>query len=409
MCMHQINQNLDNNKVDYLYLNGIKGIAAIAIVIFHYTDFIYFGALHDELVWRDIIGFLYDYGYYAVDIFFIISGMLFRLNYCEKIASFEYSFSGFMKRRIVKIAPLYILTTMITALLQWCLMAIREGYAFRHNATYNMVLASLLGIGKIGRIGGVVNGPAWYIEVLFLCYVVYFFGIFWLEISHIFVDKIIVSQKSLESDRTEDFKRSVCGGYRAYCYWAFLCLIIGMVLWNHKSELAFFDIDCGRGMVGFSVGFIIMEILSKKRDFSRIVSLLWCAVSAGLILIAERFAKIDVDIYGHQEIFFTLVVFPGVILFIHSYKIIRTILSKGIMNYLGKISFSMYLWHFPIEVCFILLSCLLNIGINFSKPKLFLIRIAVTIIASVISYRFVEPLLKRLLIKIHERVKRDER
>ena len=123
-------------REDFSYLNGIKGISALVIIIYHYIHFTQFGAVRDELVWHEYIGFLYSYGHYAVDMFFIISGILFELNYSGKIACGEYSFIGFMKKRILRIWPLYILTTIITALLQWVLMAIREGYTFRHSSFY---------------------------------------------------------------------------------------------------------------------------------------------------------------------------------------------------------------------------------------------------------------------------------
>lgn len=61
--MHTIDIN------EYKYLNGIKGIAAIVIVIYHFVHFTQLGAIREEFVWFGYIGFLYKYGYYMVNLF----------------------------------------------------------------------------------------------------------------------------------------------------------------------------------------------------------------------------------------------------------------------------------------------------------------------------------------------------
>lgn len=49
------------------YLNGLKGIASLVILIYHYIHFIEFGAIYDDLALGEYIGFIYKYGFYAVD------------------------------------------------------------------------------------------------------------------------------------------------------------------------------------------------------------------------------------------------------------------------------------------------------------------------------------------------------
>lgn len=174
---------------------------------------------------------------------------------------------------------------------------------------------------------------------------------------------------------------------------AFVSLIVGIVLWVNKTDFPFGTTDCGRGLVGFSVGIFVMKYLKRYGRFKPGTVAIWCGGSALLVIMAESLAKKNINLYGHKELFFTIVVFPSVIMFFHSCKAAGKILSGGVFGYLGKLSLSLYLWHFPIEVCFVLFSCLLNIYINFSKPKLFIVRLIVTLLAAIISNSFIEPYL----------------
>ena len=81
----------------YYTLDGMRGVAALMVVHFHYV-----------LVAGYVLGDQHKMqAYLAVDLFFALSGFVIALSYSDKLAS-ALSISGFVKRRLIRLYPLYI-------------------------------------------------------------------------------------------------------------------------------------------------------------------------------------------------------------------------------------------------------------------------------------------------------------
>jgi len=74
-------------------LDALRGIAAIAVVIYHYTQ-------HNGLDWLHS-------AWVAVDIFFILSGFVLMHSYSEKVAQ-GMDFKAFFYSRIARLGPMYV-------------------------------------------------------------------------------------------------------------------------------------------------------------------------------------------------------------------------------------------------------------------------------------------------------------
>jgi len=74
-------------------LDGLRGLAAIAVMVFHYTE-------HNGLRW---IG----NSWVAVDLFFVLSGFVIAYSYADKIAGGMH-FSRFLAVRWMRLGPLYL-------------------------------------------------------------------------------------------------------------------------------------------------------------------------------------------------------------------------------------------------------------------------------------------------------------
>jgi peptidoglycan/LPS O-acetylase OafA/YrhL len=74
-------------------LDAIRGITAIAVVIYHYTQ-------HNGLNWLHS-------AWVAVDIFFILSGFVLMHSYSEKVAQ-GMDFKAFFYSRIARLGPMYV-------------------------------------------------------------------------------------------------------------------------------------------------------------------------------------------------------------------------------------------------------------------------------------------------------------
>lgn len=73
-------------------LDGLRGLAAIAVMLYHYTQY-------NNLHWL-------NGSWVAVDIFYILSGFVIAHSYSDKIAQ-GLSFKTFMSSRLIRLGPLY--------------------------------------------------------------------------------------------------------------------------------------------------------------------------------------------------------------------------------------------------------------------------------------------------------------
>ena len=86
-------------KKVFRLLDGLRGIAALVVVLLHIPQFI-----KDDT---------FPEGYLAVDLFFVISGVVIRQAYEHRLES-ELSVWRFAWLRIVRLYPLYMLGAMIS-------------------------------------------------------------------------------------------------------------------------------------------------------------------------------------------------------------------------------------------------------------------------------------------------------
>jgi peptidoglycan/LPS O-acetylase OafA/YrhL len=82
-------------------LDLVRGLAALVVLIYH-VDFM-FGLRHELL----------PGGYLAVDLFFVLSGVVLSLNYGERIAGRTITFRSYLVARIARLYPLFLATTVI--------------------------------------------------------------------------------------------------------------------------------------------------------------------------------------------------------------------------------------------------------------------------------------------------------
>lgn len=103
--MNNLNE-LSKSKPHYKILDGLRGIAAIFVVLFHIFE-IHSGGDHTKQ-------FL-NHGYLAVDFFFILSGYVISYAYDDR---WSYMTLGhFFKRRAIRLAPMLVMGSIIGALL----------------------------------------------------------------------------------------------------------------------------------------------------------------------------------------------------------------------------------------------------------------------------------------------------
>jgi peptidoglycan/LPS O-acetylase OafA/YrhL len=84
------------NKQHYEILDGLRGIAAVIVVIFHFT----------EIVIPSYPDNLFGHGYLAVDFFFCLSGFVIGYAYDDRVG--KISVGEFFKKRLIRLHPLVV-------------------------------------------------------------------------------------------------------------------------------------------------------------------------------------------------------------------------------------------------------------------------------------------------------------
>src|SRR5688572_10257848 len=89
------------DKPHFEILDGLRGVAAIAVVVFHFMEI----AIPDPE--KNFIA----HAYLAVDFFFCLSGFVIAYAYDEKMAVI--GIAGFIKRRLIRLHPLVIIGSVL--------------------------------------------------------------------------------------------------------------------------------------------------------------------------------------------------------------------------------------------------------------------------------------------------------
>lgn len=97
----QPDANLLKTKQHYEILDGLRGIAAVAVVIFHFMEFI-FPDYRDNFI---------AHAYLAVDFFFCLSGFVIAYAYDSKIQ--KLGFVSFIKLRLIRLHPLVVIGSVL--------------------------------------------------------------------------------------------------------------------------------------------------------------------------------------------------------------------------------------------------------------------------------------------------------
>jgi peptidoglycan/LPS O-acetylase OafA/YrhL len=99
--MQKINTNILNTKQHYEILDGLRGFAALSVVIFHFM----------EVAYPDGSKNFISHGFLAVDFFYCLSGFVIAYAYDDRIG--KMGIVEFFKSRIIRLHPLVVLGSIL--------------------------------------------------------------------------------------------------------------------------------------------------------------------------------------------------------------------------------------------------------------------------------------------------------
>ena len=258
-----------------------------------------------------------------VELFFIISGMLFVLVYLPRIEQRRYNLDSFVMHRVVRMYPLAILTTLVVFTLQQVLF--RAGFGLWGVRGSTDLVDLFLEVTMAGKaafgLEGTNNSPIWYINILMVCTAVaYLLALFYRD------------------------------GHSKLVF--VLPIFLGLCIFYHNPKFMLLNMKVARGMVAFFVGCILEFCLQRIDGLRRSAKVLLCALCATTVAFSVWYLvyhKGGHETYvGNLFLYVDFYLFPALIILLYHCPHLNRICAAKPFAFLNNISFGVYLWNLPI-------------------------------------------------------------
>ena len=358
-------------------LNSLRAIAALSVLIGHIELIKHQNGLPNLLSWDY---FKYSSGHTGVVLFFVLSGFLITyLLLKEQQETSRISFKEFYLKRLLRVWPLYFLIIVLSVLIfqyspsitTWVLcLTIFPNVAHAMDLSWS-VSPQLWSIGVEEQFYLVHPFLVRYLKKwLFLFLVVFFVG-------YTFLPQIIVCYMQ-PSASTEGFLRNFFYGSKYNCM--ALGGIIAILQMNYSSRISkVFQNNI------LSIFLFVLPFVFWLFPFP-----IYLNDTVQICL-----TKVDVT----QEVF--AVLFAVQILVVINNIVVSKLITLRILDYLGKISYGIYMFHWLIILLIIqLLSPLLKENYATGNLVLYIMSFGLTILVSALSFKYFESIFTRIRNKI---------
>jgi peptidoglycan/LPS O-acetylase OafA/YrhL len=334
-------------------IDGLRAIAVSAVILYH--------AQITILGQRPFKG-----GFIGVDIFFVISGYLITsIILKELITTGSFSFKYFYERRVRRILPALLFVMLLSFPFAWMYLLPNDLIDFSKSILYSLGFSSNFYFHYSGQIYGAVSGllkpflHTWSLSVEEQFYILF-------PIILLFTFKYI--RKYLIQILIFGFITS-----------------LGLAEWTSRNYPSASFYFLHTRMWELLAGSILayFEIKQGYRSKNKILNSIFPSIGLFLIIITIVFFKLH---FPHPSLY-SLPAIVGaclIIWFSNKNELITKILSTKVFVGVGLISYSLYLWHYPI---FALTRYTFILGNNFILE---ILSIFVIFFLSIISYYLIE-------------------
>ncbi len=316
-------------------LDVSRSFAALAVVLSHWHNFSFDGNSLPEYFDRTslplyaVLKIFYENGYMAVAYFFLVSGFIFFWLYRASIENQDLSFGNFWVQRISRLYPLHIVTLLIVALLQTVYNS-HNGNSFLvpFNDMYHFFLHLGFASNWGFELGSSFNSPVWSVSIEILTYFIFF----------------VIA-----------YKRR---GGALFCLTVSVISIAFIPFTNHFHHILLL-----KGLAAFFLGGFIFHltflISTKFQNLKAVIysvtTLFWFLTLINFYLFNLSDFILKFGVIG--KIFISG--FPYAILFPFTVCGLALIgIDKGqflkSISWVGDITYSSYLLHFPLQLVFVL-------------------------------------------------------
>jgi peptidoglycan/LPS O-acetylase OafA/YrhL len=369
-------------------LDTARGLCSLSVVFWHWKN-LFFNGVSPGAIERSAQPLysaffpFYEKGYLAVDLFFCLSGFLFFWLYSDRIIRLEMQAKEFFWLRFSRLYPLH-LCMLLAVLLGQQLMLSQTGsfFVYPGNDAYHFALNVFLATDWGMQRELSYNVPVWSVSIEILLYSLFF----------------IICRKNL----------------LPWCWLAAGVLIVLSLTGNNS--------DLGRGLFSFFAGGLVYHLYARiaaAGQCRRWALPLLAATAAGVAVVladmkldllgpaltaaGETLAGLSGSAYDPalaercKWLLTTGLLFPTIVLALVVVETAGGVFGKR-LAYLGDLSYSIYLVHFPLQIFYVygVISLGLDKSFFYTVPALMLF-MALLLGSSICTYQFVECPARRFL------------
>lgn len=322
-------------------LNALRAIAILGVVLFHYKATLFAG------------------GFAGVDVFFVISGYLMSKIISTGINNNKFSFVEYFEKRVKRILPALLLLVLILTILCFFFYLPQDYKENEKNATASILFLANVFYWKSANSYFAVSSDTnmflhtWSLSVEWQFYCIFPFIL-------VFLNKLFTNKYKLLI-----FLFSIT---TLICF-----LSIGFTLYKPNASFYLLPTRSWEMLCG-SIAFFSEDII-KGYKWRKVAALIgYCAIALCFV-----FLKVSMPWPGVHTI---LPVVSTLLVVVSNCNEIKFI-KYGFVQLIGKMSYSLYLWHWPVYV----IAQYIGIQLDF---KSFLLMATISGILGYVSYKYIE-------------------
>ena len=320
------------SKPRYEILDGLRGVAAVLVVLFHLLE-TYSNGQSTQII---------NHGYLAVDFFFVLSGFVIGYAYDDRWD--KMTTWGFFKRRLVRLQPMVIMGTVVGAC--FYLFGQGDGFPLIGNVPgWKVLLAFVMGCLMIPCGAGMdirgwgemnsFNGPNWSLTWEYVGNILY--ALVFRRLPKIGLAILAAAAAFCTLDLCLDW--NVFGllteGHAGHRY-----TVIGG--WSLTSEQVYV------GLTRLFYPFIIGLLISRVGKFIKVNNgFWWCSLILAVLFSIPCVGGADNILNGVYNATCILILMPLVVM-MGAGSHIKGEKSAKVCNFLGEISYPLYITHYPL-------------------------------------------------------------
>lgn len=319
-------------------INGLRAIAVLAVVIFHFNP-------------QWLPG-----GFAGVDVFFVISGFLMASIIFSGVAKNTFSLFKFYNARVNRIVPVLAAMSAVLLVFGWFYLLPADYSDLGRQVEKSTLFVSNLLFAKGGGYFDTAEHTKWLLHTWSLSVEWQFY---------IFFPIIIIALKKYLN--FSNLKRAVLGLFLAsfiYCIYA-----------TYKDSKTAYFLLTSRAWEMLLGGLAFLYPLSLKSKSHQMIT-----QCMGILLIIGSYFLISKDTPwpGYMAL---IPVLGAYLIVIANYQN-NFVINNPFSNYIGKWSYSIYVWHWPLVV----------LGFYFAFEDWWIYGIPLSIILGFLSYQFIEKI-----------------